>query len=241
MTIPENVIPLINLAMIARVIVAAISGYKKGFIWEVLSILGVLVSILIAWIVAPGLADVIYIFPKNYAPFNGTSVGDILYGRLNYIVWFIIIVILLLILLHIIKPLFKAITELPVLKQINGSLGAVFSVVKIRIMFVVILYVLHSAVISNGKDIIEKSFFKYVEMASHKTMAVVSNSFYENIAIQKMISDPLSLTEEDLQNITLWLKKSKLSSDQIREFLVKYGIDPNKVNELINKIGKSDE
>ena len=241
MTIPENVIPLINIAMVLRLIVAAVSGYKKGFIWEVLSILGVLVAILIAWIVAPGMADVIYVFPKSYAPFNGTSVGDILYGRLNYIVWFIIIFVLLLILLSIMKPLFKAITELPVLKQVNGSLGAVFSVVKILILFVTLLYVLHSAVIANGKDIVSKSFFRYVEMASEKTMSVVSRSFSENTAIQKLISDPLSLTEEDLKSVTLWLKKSKLSSDQIREFLIRYGVDPNKVNELINKIGKSDE
>ena len=136
------------------------------------------------------------------------------------------------------KPLFKAITELPVLKQINGVLGALFSGVKTLVLFIALVYVLNSAVISNGKDIIEKTRLRYVQMASQKTMSVISRSFSENVAIQKMISDPLSLTEEDLQSIVKWLNNSKLSADQISDFLVKYGIDPNKVNELIKNIGK---
>ena len=56
-----------------------IIGYKKGFIWEVLTVLGVLVAIMVSWVVAPGLADIIYIFPKNIAPFQGTMPG----GRLS--------------------------------------------------------------------------------------------------------------------------------------------------------------
>lgn len=238
MTIPENVIPLINIGLAIWLAIALISGYKKGFIWEILSVLGVLVALFIAWIIAPGLAEIIKIFPESFAPFRGTSVGDIIYVRLNYIVWFVIITVLLLILLSVMKPLFKAITELPVLKQINGVLGALFSGVKTLVLFIALVYVLNSAVISNGKDIIEKTRLRYVQMASQKTMSVISRSFSENVAIQKMISDPLSLTEEDLQSIVKWLNNSKLSADQISDFLVKYGIDPNKVNELIKNIGK---
>ncbi len=238
MTIPENVIPLINIGLVVWLVIALIRGYKKGFIWEVLSILGLLVCIFVAWIVAPGMAEIIKIFPENVAPFKGTSVGDLVYTRLNYITWFVIIVILLLIVLALMKPLFKAITELPVLKQINGVLGALFSGVKTLVFFVLLVYVLSSAVISNGKNIIEKTLLRYVQMGSRQTMSVISRSFSQNVAIQKMLSDPLSLTEEDLTSIVSWLNNSKLSRDTIREFLVKYGIDPAKVNELINNIGK---
>ena len=75
-------------------------------------------------------------------------------------------------------------------------------------------------------------------MGSRQTMSVISRSFSQNVAIQKMLSDPLSLTEDDLTSIVSWLNNSKLSRDTIREFLIKYGIDPAKVNELIDNIGK---
>ena len=240
MTIPENVIPLINIGLAVWLLVSLITGYKKGIIWEILSILGILVVIFIAWILAPGMADIIKVFPESAAPFQGTSVGEIVYNRLNYIVWFIIITVVLLIIMSLLKPLFNAITELPVLKQVNGILGACFSGIKTLVFFIVIVYVLNSAVISNGKDIIEKTRLKYVQMASQKTMSVISRSFSENVAIQKMLSDPLSLTEEDLQSIVKWLNNSKLSADQISDFLIKYGIDPNKVNELIKNLGRKD-
>ena len=238
MTIPENVIPLINIGLVLWLIIAMVMGYQKGFIWEILSILGILVCIFIAWIVAPGMAEIIKVFPESVAPFRGTSVGDLVYTRLNYITWFVIIVIVLLIVLALMKPLFKAITELPVLKQVNGVLGALFSGVKTLVFFVLLVYVLSSAVISNGKDIIEGTLLRYVQMGSRQTIAVISRSFSQNVAIQKMLSDPLSLTEDDLTSIVKWLNNSKLSRDTIREFLVKYGIDPAKVNELINNIGK---
>ena len=238
MTIPENVIPLINIGLAVWLLVSMAIGYKKGFVWEILSILGVLVAIFIAWIIAPGIAEIIKVFPESAAPFKGTSVGAIVYNRLNYIVWFIIITIAILIILALLKPLFNAITELPVLKQINGIFGARFSGIKTMVFFVLLVYVCNSAVISNGKDIIETTRLKYVQMASQKTMSIVSRSFSENVAIQKMLSDPLSLTQEDLQSIVSWLNKSKLSADQISEFLIKYGIDPDKVNGLIKNIGK---
>ncbi len=238
MTIPENVIPLINIGLVAWLVIALVVGYKKGFIWEVLSVLGILVCIFVAWIVAPGMAEIIKIFPENVAPFKGTSVGALVYTRLNYITWFVIIVILLLIVLAIMKPLFKAITELPVLKQVNGVLGALFSGIKTLVFFVLLVYVLSSAVISNGKNIIEKTLLRYVQMGSRQTMSVISRSFSQNVAIQKVLSDPLSLTEEDLTSIVSWLNNSKLSRDTIREFLIKYGSDPAKVNELINNIGQ---
>ena len=55
----------------------------------------------------------------------------------------------------------------------------------------------------------------------------------ENVAIQKMISDPLSLTEEDIKSIIDWLSKSKVSSETIREFLTGYGIDVNVINNYL--------
>ena len=63
---------------------------------------------------------------------------------------------------------------------------------------------------------------------------ILSKSFKENVAIQKMISDPLSLDVEDLKSIIEWLESSSISSEDIYEFLINYGIDVEKLNKIIN-------
>ena len=67
-----------------------------------------------------------------------------------------------------------------------------------------------------------------------KVADVLKDTLAENLAIQKMLSDPLSLQKEDISNIINWLKRSQVDSQQIYEFLLKYGIDTEVLNSLIN-------
>lgn len=233
MKIPESYIPLINIGLVVWLLIAIIMGYKKGFLWQLVRLLGLLVCVAVSWIVAPGLAKLINLFPKAWAPFANTSVGMIVYERINFLCWFIVVILIGLIILMIIGPLFKALTELPFLKQANGILGALLGIIRTFIFFMVVTYLLNSALIKNGKDIIEKSWVKYINMATDKVVAIISNSFDENVAIQKLLSDPLSLDKNDLKSIIDWMQSSKLSSDQIRDFLNGYGIDTNTINELL--------
>ena len=67
-----------------------------------------------------------------------------------------------------------------------------------------------------------------------KVADVLKDTLAENLAIQKMLSDPLSLQKEDISNIINWLKRSQVDSQQIYDFLLKYGIDTEVLNSLIN-------
>ena len=238
MEIPVSVVPFINIALIAWAVIAAIMGYKKGFLWEILKTLGYLAAAILSWIVSPGLAEVINIFPKKWAPFAGTSVGDLIYTRINYVVWFIIVFLVIVILLALLKPLFGAVTELPVLKNLNGVLGAIFALLSSFVLMLVVVYVLNTALIKNGKDIIEASFLKYIQIAGTSVLSLLKNSFSENVAIQKLLSDPLSLTDEDMGTIIDWFKNAKLTKEQIIDFLQKYGFDYEKINQYMENFGK---
>ena len=44
----------------------------------------------------------------------------------------------------------------------------------------------------------------------------------------------ISLQKEDISNIINWLKRSQVDSQQIYDFLLKYGIDTEVLNSLIN-------
>jgi uncharacterized membrane protein required for colicin V production len=233
MELPENLIPVINIALIVIVIFVLINGYRKGFLWECVRILGIIASIFIAWILSPGIAAMINLYPRKWVPFSGTEMGTLIYAKLNSILWFIVILVICLILLIIIRPLFKAITEIPVMKQVNGTLGALFALLPMFFYMLIVIYLLNTPLVTNGKDIINGSYLRYVQMSGEKLIAGISSSFGENVAVQKMLSDPLSLTNEDLDSIISWLQRSQLSSEQIRDFLTGYGIDVNQVNELL--------
>jgi len=237
MEIPVSVVPFINVGLVVWIVLAAIIGYKKGFIWEILRTLGYLAAALLSWIVSPGLAEVINIIPKKWAPFAGTSVGDLIYTRINYVAWFIIVFLVIVILLALLKPLFGAVGELPVLKNVNGILGALFALLTSFIVMLVIVYVFNTALIKNGKDIIEASFLKYVQIAGSGVLTLLKNSFSENVAIQKLLSDPLSLTDSDMGTIIDWFKNAKLTKEQIIEFLQKYGFDYDKINQYMEHFG----
>ena len=233
MYISENLFPLVNIVMIIWLLVSLFVGYKQGLIWGILRILGVVASIFFSWILADGIASMINLYPRALAPFTNTNVGDIVYRRLNYYLWFLIIFIVCMIILAIIKPVFKAITEIPVVKEVNGILGALLGGLETIILFGVLTMVLNGALVKNGKDVIEHTALKYVQGASEALSTVLNNSMSENVAIQKMISDPLSLTEEDIKSIIEWLSRAKVSSDTIREFLTGYGIDVNVINNYL--------
>ena len=233
MLIPMGFVPVINVLVVVGLIAAVVVGYIKGFIWELLKVLGLIASAFLCWIVSPGLSQLIAIYPRNWAPFGGTSVGDLIYEKINYFAWFIILMIVCLIIIALLKPIFKVLTEIPVLKQVNQGIGALLGLIKYFIAIFLVTYVMNSALIGNGKEIIASSFLKYAEMATKTVSQLASKVFNENLAIQKLVSDPLNLTQEDITNIVGWLSKSKLTPEQIRDFLENYGLDVNQVNDLL--------
>ncbi len=234
MTLSSNSVLFINIGVILFLLISIVLGYKRGFLWQVIKTIGILAVLLLSWILAPGFSDLIKIFPKKYAPFQDTSLADVFYDKINALVWFLIIFLVGLIIIAIIKPLFKVVLEFPIIKQFNSLLGAFFALIPAFIVVIIITFLLNTAIFTNGKDIVENSVLKYTSTITEKITNILSKSFKENVAIQKMISDPLSLDTEDIKSIIEWLKKANISSEDIYQFLINYGLDIDKLNQLIN-------
>ena len=226
MTLPSNSVVFINIAVIAFLIISLVVGYMKGFMWQLVKTLAVLGVILLCWIVAPGLSKLIQVFPAKYAPFQDSPLSSVFYDKINTLCWFLIVLVVGLIVIAIIRPVFNFITELPVVKQVNKIVGALLSVL--------FTYILNTAIFTNGKEIVNNSILKYTNVVVDKVADILKDTLAENLAIQKMLSDPLSLQKEDISNIINWLKRSQVDSQQIYDFLLKYGIDTEVLNSLIN-------
>ena len=94
MTLPSNSVLFINVGVILFLVISIVLGYKRGFLWQVIKTIGILAVLLLSWILAPGFADLIKIFPKKYAPFQETPLADVFYDKINVLVWFVIILLL---------------------------------------------------------------------------------------------------------------------------------------------------
>ncbi|MGN1398780.1 MAG: CvpA family protein [Erysipelotrichaceae bacterium] len=234
MTLPSNSVVFINIAVIAFLIISLIVGYMKGFMWQLVKTLAVLGVILLCWIIAPGLSKLIQVFPAKYAPFKDTALASVFYDKINTLCWFLIVLVAGLIIIAIIRPVFNFITELPVIKQVNKIVGAVLSIIPTFIIIVLFTYLLNTAIFTNGKEIVNNSVLKYTNVVVDKLADVLKETLAENLAIQKMLSDPLSLQTEDIANIINWLQRCQVDSQEIYDFLLKYGIDTETLNSLIN-------
>ncbi|MBR5049255.1 MAG: CvpA family protein [Erysipelotrichaceae bacterium] len=234
MTLPQNSELFINIGVIAIIAISLIIGYIKGFLWQILKIIGILAVIILSWILSSGLSELIQIFPRKFAPFASTGLADLFYDKINTICWFLILFVIGLLILAVLKPLFNAITEIPVIKGINKTLGALLSLIPAFLLIVVVTFILNSAIFANGKDVVNNSLLRYTDKVIDYTSNLFKGIFSENVAIQKMINDPKSLTEDDLHNIIDWMKINKISADSIRDFLTNYGIDIDYINQLLN-------
>ncbi len=238
MTLPDNFSVVINIIIAALIIFNVINGYRKGFLRQVLHVLGVLAAIIISYILAPGLSELIHVFPQEWAPFQATALADLFYGKINELVWFVIIFIVCMIILFLIRHIFDAIGEIPILKSVNKLLGSLVALIPTFLHMLLITFVLSSAIFANGTEVVETSLLRYTNTIANGITGAVSNFFSENVAIQKMLNDPMSLTEDDLSSIIKWMENSEVTSEEIYDFLIEYGIDTNEINDLINSDGE---
>lgn len=232
MILDLNVTLYINIFLIVLIVGALIFGYIYGFLWQVVKIAGYIAVALIAFIVAPGLADLIDVFPKKLAPFANSDLANVFYSKINTICWFAIIVVVGIIIILIIKPITKAITQIKLVKAVDKILGCLLALLPTTIIILGLTYILSTAAFRNGEEIIDNSGLKYAKVIVNKVSTYASDTLKENSALQKLINNPLSLKSDDINYIVDWLKNANVSASDIKTFFEKYGIKvPEKIVE----------
>ena len=224
MTIPQAVVPYINILIIAFLLISLLIGYKKGFFYQTFSLLSVLTSILVSWFFAPVLAESIWIFPEAWTPFAGTPFADVFYGKMNTLAWYLLLFIAVSLLTILLKPFADSLMELPILDTVNHILGALFSFVPAVVVWVLFSYFLSSPLVANGKEVLEKTWFGPVKTVAGNVIHILDEPYAVNSAIQKLTSDPTALTEEDIGYLKQWLlsENPETSEEAIQKFIEDY-------------------
>ena len=225
MNYPTDLIPYTNYIIFALLAIQVFMGYRKGLVYQVFNLIGVLAAILISWYFSPVLAGKYKIYPENFAPFAGTDLGSIFYEKINSLCWYAVLFVIVVLLLMLIKPLMKVLTNLPILKTVNHITGAIFSLVPALVVWVLVAYFFGTPLITNGQKVLDGTVLGPIYNATQNVITLTKQPYMTESAIQKLISNSNSLTQEDVETLWDWLLKEDADPEVVNQFLTEHTTD----------------
>ncbi len=173
MVIPENCFIFVSGFIVVIYAAMIYMGYKKGLLYELISFLYTAASVLIAWFMSPVLASLFPFFDignidEKYQMLN--KIYDF-NGLLNTIAYFVIIFLLLKLLYILISLLVKSLNKIPVIGSLNQLLGGIFGILHATIIVLALSLLLSLPIIKNGKQVREKTLFRYVGSISNEAFS----------------------------------------------------------------------
>jgi len=218
MEIPMSLFMWINPLIIGLGLLFLYIGYKQGFLLQLYQLLSMFVSLFLAWLLSAPFANLFTLYQVDLGDLSGSPVETALNRQINTVIWFIIIFIVVSILIALFRPIVKAIGKLPVISKINGFFGLIFGFIRYWIWMLIVLLILSFPLISNGNDVVEQTWLRYIKEANAVVLQMMQEPFEENDALQQWFSNE-ELTEEQAFSLRRWLEKQGLSEEDITEFL----------------------
>ncbi|MBQ6335172.1 MAG: CvpA family protein [Erysipelotrichaceae bacterium] len=173
MVIPENCYIFISGFIVLIYLIMIYLGYKRGFLYELLSVVYTLASILIAWFTSPVLASLFPIFDLNSLDEKYELLNKIydFNSILNTIAYFLIVFLMLKLLYVFISLLVKSLNKVPVIGSLNKTLGGLFGIFHATLITLALSLLLSLPLFKNGAQVKEKTLFKYVNSASDEVFS----------------------------------------------------------------------
>lgn len=217
--IPFDYLMFVNAILILLFVVVLYRGYKEGMMLQVVNLVNTFVAGVVAWLFSDVFANM-YQF-MTYSKTGLNSIDQFLSMHINRLIWFVVLFIAIRLLMMVLKPIAALISKIPLIKQVNSVLGAVFSIVTYFIYLLLLIYFLSLPIIKNGTDVIRNSFLKNVNEVAQPILGFLDEKIEENESIQYILSKK-ELTVTQKQSLVDLLSKNGFSNEEIREFLIQY-------------------
>lgn len=216
---PNDFIIYVNGLLILLLIFVVYRGYKRGLLLQLVDLISTFVSLIIAWIFSD-----VFVSVFTFIKYDGSGVlgiDEFVSAHANRLIWFVILFIVIRLLMMLLTPLAKAISKVPLIKQVNSAVGGVFSIVTFVIYILIISFFLTLPIVKNGTDIINNTYLKPIHEYLHPVIAILDERVNENASIQSLLRES-KLSVNQKQEIVSWLAKNGFSNDEIKEFLANY-------------------
>lgn len=207
MTINQSMFIYINLAVLAIYLVNMAWGYKKGFILQLIDLIGFIFILYIGYLAAPVFASLIVIVPNNLVNLAYAELNTLINSYLNILAWYIIITVCLKILLNLIlKPIIKLIQKLPLIKQVNSFLGVIFSVFISTIWVIIISLCLTFPYFKNGSEVIDKTIIGVIQNYATNIFTQIKEPIENSKEFNRIINDFNNSSEQSQVELKKWIE-----------------------------------
>lgn len=220
MTFPIEYIPYINTIIAVVFLVLMIEGFVRGFFISLIDLLGTFAMFIIAYLVSPLLASSFTIAPHIEINLGVEALNQLIIDRINQLFWFVIIFVIGQIIIACIKPVVKAVGKLPLIKQLNSLLGLGMGLIKGYILSLIVIFVLSTPLINNGRIVVQESWLGNIEESSSWIMQLVQNPKEINEIMQDIMNGNI-ISEEDKAAFEEWLIKNLSNQEELKGILDK--------------------
>ncbi|MBR3841544.1 MAG: CvpA family protein [Erysipelotrichales bacterium] len=219
MTFPLEYISYVDIAVLVVLTSSVFLGLKKGFLLSLIDLVGTIAIFVMAYILAPLFSDSIMLTSSFLTIDVGNEyLNTLILEKSNELLWFVVLFVVGSVLVLFIKPIFKALDELPVIKQLNHLLGGIFGAIKTYILCLVVVFILSTPIVRNGSIVIEDSILRYVEQSSTVVWELLDNPEEINNALQDIINDN-GLSEDLVDSFKSWLAEN-IDDEKIIESII---------------------
>ena len=184
MVIPESFFIGISIFIVAIYLLMIYLGYKRGLLYELVSLLYTALALFIAWFADPVLASLFQLFDISKVSDKYALLNKVLNlnSLLNTAAYFLIIFLIMRLLYLFVSLLVKGFNKIPVIGGINRIFGALLGVVNGTLIVLALSMLLSTPLIKNGKAIKENTLLKYVSYYSDQAFEYIVEKIYDSNA-----------------------------------------------------------
>lgn len=219
MNVQTNMMMFINVGIVLFLILLLWSGYKQGFLMKLVSVLGFVVIGLLSWWISEPLSRILVLYPRGKVPLQGTIMESFLYENMNRLLLFVLLFVLLQIVILLLKPILKAISDIPVVSTINKIAGMVLGGIQAVLMLFLVSLLLRLPMVPNGTAIVESTLLKHSEQTMNLLMFYAKEPLQQISVIFDMMDQTKTLTKEETAEIKRWLLSQKIEEEQVNAIL----------------------
>ena len=209
MNIPQEYFIYINIFIIALYLVIIFFGYKKGFLYELISLIYTGLALGAAWFVSPVLASVFPIVDLSQVSggqYQMLSTMLNLNSIVNIVIYFILTFLILKIVYVFISLLLKSMNKIPVIGSFNQILGAVFGFVNATLIVLSLSMLCSLPILKNGEEIKNGTILKYITKYSDEALNYVMLQVGNHNLSQELTNFDIEHYREDLKQ---WILQHK--------------------------------
>lgn len=203
--ITEQLYTPINIGMAVLILILAFLGYKKGFLLQVISFAGTIMSGWGSYVISPLLAKYIQLFPKDMNPMEDTILSEAAYRYINQAAWFFLLFLLFRVVFFFLGLFAKTLQKVPVIKEISKVIGAAVGAVEALIWLFLLTIALNTPFFTNGHAAVEGTALRYVRDTANYVLNEYAADYIDADAFGQLFQDARGLSESQRQKIEQWM------------------------------------